>query len=242
VSKLAIFVEGLTEQLFAERLVRYIAGVRGVRVELRRTTGEVSERRRFRLLSVDPDVGQPHYVLIVDCSNDDLVNSRIREEYESLVRAGYSLIIGIRDVYPQPRADVPRIRRRITYGIRQIPIPVVGILGVMEVEAWFLAEHSQFGRLNPVAGVDCAMIHSWFRFDPSTDDMSDRPHPALDMSKVYFLAGVEYRKERAYLERAVNALDMDAICFTVPEKFPDLKLLVSSIDEFLFPAAPANGS
>ena len=34
-------------------------------------------------------------MMIVDCSNDELVNSRIREEYESLEHAGYALIIGI---------------------------------------------------------------------------------------------------------------------------------------------------
>lgn len=235
-SRLAIFVEGLTEQLFLERLVQHIAGPRNIRFELRRASGAVTDRRRLRLLrSVEPDEGQAHYVMIVDCSNDELVNSRIREEYESLRQAGYGLIIALRDVYPQPRADIPSIRRRQLYGLRTVPIPVVGILAVMEIEAWFLAEHSHFRRLNVDACVDCEMIRGWFGFDPGVDDMSLRPAPAVDMSRIYFLAGTEYRKRRDLLVRTVNLLDMDEMYFNLAARCPDFAQLISAIEGFLFP-------
>src|SRR5207245_5928485 len=119
--------------------------------------------------------------------------------------------------------------------LRTQPIPVVGVLAVMEVEAWFLAEHSHFQRVNPAAPVDCAMIRSWFSFDPSAEDMSMRPHPALDMSRVYFLAGVEYGKRRALLERAVNSLDLDEMYFNLSGPYQDLGLLIRSIEQFFFP-------
>lgn len=236
-SKIAIFTEGLTEQLFVEKLIAVIAGERNVRFELRRTSGEVSDRRRFRLLrSVSPDEGQAHYVLIVNCSNDELVNSRIREEYESLERAHYDLIIGIRDVYPQPREAIPILQKRLLYGLRTSPIPVVGILVVMEIEAWFLAEYTHFHRLNPGAGVTPALVRSWFGFDPETDDMALRDTPAYDMRRIYFLAATEYRKQRDLLERTVALLDVEGMCLSLVDRYPPFKLLVDSITTCLFPS------
>jgi len=236
-SKLAIFVEGLTEQLFVEKLINVIAGERNVRFELRRASGKVSDRRRWRLLrSVSPDQGEPHYVLIVDCSNDELVNSRIREEYDSLVRAGYVLIIGIRDVFPQLRADIPRIQRRLIYGLRTTPVPVVGVLVVMEIEAWFLAEYTHFHRLNPTAGMTPALVRGWFGFNPETDDMALRDHPALDMEKIYFIAARTYRKKIGSLRRTVNLLDVELMCLNLVARYPPLKLLVDTISNCLFPS------
>lgn len=236
-SKLAIFVEGLTEQLFVEKLVNVIAGERNVRFELRRASGAVSGRRCFRLLrSVPPDQGEPHYVLIVDCSNDELVNSRIREEYESLARERYTLIIGIRDVYPAARADIPRIQRRLTYGVRTVPVPVVGVLVIMEIEAWFLAEHTHFSRLNPTAGMTPALVRGWFGFNPETDDMALREHPAHDIEKIYFIAGTTYRKKIGPLRRTVRLLDVEMMCLNLVGRYPPLKLLVDTITNCLFPA------
>lgn len=62
---------------------------------------------------------------------------------------GYGGIIGIRDVYPAVlRADIQKLREGLKYRVKTNPIEVLFVLAVMEVEAWFLSEHSHFGRLD----------------------------------------------------------------------------------------------
>ncbi len=79
--RLAIFVEGETEQLFAERLVREMVGRRGLHVHLVQARGGVNTRRRTRIVQAVDDVN----VLIVDCSGDGGVLSRLLEEHRLLV-------------------------------------------------------------------------------------------------------------------------------------------------------------
>jgi hypothetical protein len=233
-SKLAIFVEGLAEQVFIEKLVKEIAGAHNVRFELRKASGAVSDRRRFRLLQAVPDdVGQEHYVLIVDCGNDELVNSRIREEYETLEREAYNLIIGLRDIYPLTRAEIPYIRRRQYFRIKTAPIPVVFVMAIMEIEAWFLAEHTHFERLH--ARLSSQIISGWLGFDPSVEDMEQRDRPALDMMVIYLLAGEEYKKKLASIRRTVNLLDYNEICLSMTARYAEIELLTSRITQCLFP-------
>ena len=57
--RLAVFVEGQTEQLFAERLIREIAGQANIRFELRSIRGGTNARRQTRLLqSIPADAGE----------------------------------------------------------------------------------------------------------------------------------------------------------------------------------------
>ena len=53
----------------------------------------------YTLNSVSAKRGEVHTV-IHDCGGDAAVKSRMMEEYPSLVKAGYSNIVCIRDVYP----------------------------------------------------------------------------------------------------------------------------------------------
>lgn len=46
-NKMAVFVEGCTEQLFVEKLVIEIAGRKNVQVELRKVRGGKTTRRRM---------------------------------------------------------------------------------------------------------------------------------------------------------------------------------------------------
>ena len=46
----------------------------------------------------------------------------------------------------------------------------------MEIEAWFLAEHTHFAKISPTITRDA--IFSALRFDPEKDDLQARPTPA----------------------------------------------------------------
>ena len=106
--KLALFVEGQTEQIFVEQLLQYIAGDHGINIEKRRGFGGRDQGRSFITLS-SPDGEAPFYILLVDSSNDGRVLSDIREEYEGLARQGYDKIIGLRDIYPHTHLSLIHI-------------------------------------------------------------------------------------------------------------------------------------
>ena len=169
--------------------------------------------------------------MIVDCGGDETVVSRIREEYDNLVAQGYEAIIGIRDVYPLPREDIPNLARRIPLNVKTKPIRVVFVLAIMEVEAWFLAEYTHFERIDPALTV--ASISANLGFDPSAGDMEQRPTPARDLHEAYRLVGFEYSKSRANVQRTVGVLDYARLYLDMPTRYPSLETLVSAVDRFL---------
>jgi len=231
--KLAVFVEGLTEQLFVDRFVTAIAGNHAVAIEHRQVTGKRNGGGWIRLLASAPTVGQKYFILIFDCSADNRVKSEIRDQYDSLVSAGYSAIIGIRDVFPDcSYADLPRLRAWLDYGMEEMkPIRVTFALGVMETETWFICEHTHFTRLD--ARLEPEYIAGNLGFDPSRDDIQQRPHPAADLDRAYRLVGLRYTKGRRCLQRTVGLLDYASLYLSVVERVPDLKALVQALDVFL---------
>jgi hypothetical protein len=99
----------------------------------------------------------------------------------------------------------------------------------MEVEAWFLAEHSHFARIDPA--ITLASIIANLNFDPSNDDLQLRPSPASDLHACYALAGKSYEKKTSQL--TINALDCASIYLELSEKFPHLVRLCEEISSFL---------
>jgi hypothetical protein len=232
--RLAIFVEGYTELLFVDRLVREIAEKRSLAVQHRKIRGGGRDGKipkRYVELLVPAEIDDvSHYVLIVDCGGEHLVGQRIREEHTSLDASGYEKIIGIRDIYPNfEKSDVPSIRRNMRYGVKTKLIPVQFVLSVMEIEAWFLSEYLHFPIID--SSITTSLIQSRLGFDPEVDDMTNRPNPASDMKAAYQLGGKVYEKGDA--QGTVSALDYDHVYMGLRERIPDLNDLLESIDHFL---------
>jgi len=215
--KLAVFVEGLTEQLFVDRFVTAIAGKHAVAIEQRKVTGKQNRAGWIRLWASAPTVGQKYFILIVDCSADNRVKSEIRDHYDLLVSSGYSAIIGIRDVFPGcAYADLPRLRARLEHGMKTKPVRVTFALGVMEIETWFISEHTHFMRLD--ASLTPEYISSKLGFDPSRDDIQKRPTPAADLDDAYHLVGFRYKKHRQCIQRTLDFLDYGSLYLNVIER------------------------
>jgi hypothetical protein len=239
-SKLAIFVEGQTEQIFVEKLIEEIAGAQNVKVIKYQATGGASCSRKLRRLDLEAARAEPaepakrYHVQIVDCSTESRVASDILENYESLVRSGFKTIIGIRDVYPMPRADLPKLRKRMTYRQPTRPVAVDNVLAVMEVEAWFLGEHLHFSQIG--SGIAIADIVSALGFDPSTGTMEDREHPAGDLDRIYRLGGRAYNKKSGTVQATVGALDYEHMYCVLRHRMESLGHLMDALDRFLGPA------
>lgn len=232
-NKRASFVEGQTEQLFVERLVLEVAGVKHVHVERRQAFGGRRHERRVRVLEANaPASNAKWFVLIVDCSADSRVKSDIIDQYSSLAAKGFTSVIGIRDVFPKiGRADIQKLRDGLKLGVKTKPIEVLFVLGVMEVEAWFISEYTHFERVDSRLSLDA--IKGAVGFDPRSDDIQLRDNPAEDLNAIYNLAGKAYDKRRDRVERTLGALDFATVYVEVAARLPDLTAFVQRLDGFL---------
>lgn len=231
-NKLAVFVEGQTEQIFAEKLVLFLGGDANVGVGIERVSGgrRGGPRRVVEITGTSEDEGHEFFVLIIDCGQDERVKSDILDRYDGLIAANFEQIIGIRDVFPYPRGDIERIREGFEFGLPNDPTKPLLILAIMEAEAWFLAEHTHFSRIHASLTID--RIRQEFGFDPVNDDMQMRDYPSKDLEDIYFLETINYHKTRDHVERIVNTLDFSIVQDEVSAKIDDLQNLVRLIQTF----------
>ncbi|MCH7702079.1 MAG: DUF4276 family protein [Planctomycetes bacterium] len=231
--KLAVFVEGQTEQLFVQRLVQEVAGHHNVEIELAKAShgGKSGLPRRFLLLQPPKPLGKQFFVLIVDSATDSRVASDIRDQYGSLVSAGYSLVLGLRDVYPELRSEIPRIRRAIDGVLPKGSVSVNVVLAIMEVEAWFLAEHTHFARLYP--GLTLEMANNAIGDDLQTLDVEDIAHPTETLNTIYQLVGRAYRKKKDQVSDIVKVLDYDHLYVELRNGITAFSSLCDHLDSFL---------
>jgi hypothetical protein len=229
--RLAIFVEGYTELVFVDKLLNEVAGSKNIIIEKRKIRGGSTVQRTMRqICATKQETDQKFYIQIFDCGGDDLVKNRILEEHENLTKKGYVKLIGLRDVRPQfSHAEIPRLEQGLRYKIKTNLAPVSFILSVLEIENWFLSEHTHFHLIEPSITVDA--IKAQLGFDPENDDMSQRLTPADDMNDCYQIGGEEYRKDNS--SRTAKKLDYAQVYFNLRGKIPYLDRLLSDIDEFL---------
>lgn len=120
---------------------------------------------------------------------------------------------------------------RLPLRLKTKPILVHFILAIMEIETWFLAEHKHFERIDN--RLTMAHIKAKVGFDPSTDDMEQRDHPAGDMNAIYQLVGKEYSKSMEVVQETVKVLDYARLYFELPDRYASLKQFVICFDTFL---------
>jgi hypothetical protein len=230
-NKLAIFVEGQTELLFMDRLLSEIANSNHLLVE---HFGALGKLRTFKMVR-SSQRGNPnaeHYVQIVDCHSDTTVKSYILERYPSLSNAGFWAAIGIRDVFPNNAyAQINSLRAGLANGMRQNPVRVEFILGVMEIESWFIAEHTHFERISPL--LTNTSITAAMGYNPITADLEQRPNPADDLHRIYGIAGMSYTKRRRDCERIIKNFDFALIYCELVNRFSDFRRLIQIINDFI---------
>jgi hypothetical protein len=215
-TKTAIFVEGQTEVIFIEKLLCEIFTACQLKIKILKLQGggASGQPRSYTTIKASAHNTQASYFfLIYDCTNDERVKSDIIEQFPTLTRAGYSNIIGIRDVYPN-HANIVKIRQRLYYGmsnnIRQVTKIV---LAVNETEAWFLADENHYNRIHPNLSVTNA--NSETRINVSVDSTEGIVHPAETLHKIYKHVGLSYldgktkRKTKTRVQRTVAALDFN---------------------------------
>ncbi|BBD54853.1 DUF4276 family protein [Planktothrix agardhii 1806] len=230
--KLAIFVEGQTEQIFVREFLKSFASQHSISIEEADMRGKKKIRTVTLIKHEPPNPETEFYILVYNSGSDEIVNSDMRELRSKLTNNGYEKIIGLRDLYPKNISEKATLERSFQSSLRNQPgIPIHLIFAVMEFEAWFLAEWTHFQKIDPRLTTD--FIQQEFGFNPEIDNMENRPHPAEDLDLIYQRVGRCYDKTKAQVEEIVSNLDFDFICLDVVNRVDQLKLFVKQITTFL---------
>ena len=230
--KIAIFVEGMTEQEFVVGLISSMIGNRKFEFELARQFGGIVE-----ISQKQPSESLEFYILVIDCCNDGQVKTQIIERYERLISSGYTAIFGLRDIYPSKKSEVPLIRKFLNAGIPVNKTTTIEIfLAEMEVEAWFIGEHSHFARLHNDLTIEF-IEENGFGITTKPSDTWD--HPASVLDSIYKLAKIRYtdnsgKKNKRRVQRTLRAISFNELNTNTRNRIPALNELITGIESALF--------
>lgn len=224
--KLAIFVEGITEQEFVIRLLTELAGNRNIAFEIHR-----QNKGHLTLVDLRSPLSPDIHVLVANCCNDAQVKSQIIDQYAKLKLAGYSLIVGLRDVYPLGHADIHKLEAGLKIGL-PIGTPAIRLhVAILEIEAWFLEELTHFARIDPSITLPTVISNG---FDYLNTRASDLSHPATILDDIYKSVGKRYSKKTRQIQRTVEALSYEDMYVNVSSKSPSFNKFLLSLEEGMF--------
>jgi hypothetical protein len=230
--RIAIFVEGLTEQILVRRMLESVMEKKGVAIQTVKITGGHNVRMSFTMMQaarVDRDTG--YYVLIYDCGGETNVKGYMMMQRQSLVDKGYTCIIGLRDVYPNfTQEEIPRLKKGLNFKVPQKGAVTRIFLAVMETDAWFLGEYTNLRKVSQ--NLTLEFIQKRLGFNPKTGNMESREQPAHDLKRVYRLVGHDYTKKRSKLNSIVAKLDFNFFTHRLANKMQSLGDFVYQLEDF----------
>ncbi len=230
--RIAIFVEGLTEQILVRRMLETVMDKKGVAVQTVKITGGHNIRMSFTVMhaaKIERNTG--YYVLIYDCGGETNVKGYLMMQRQSLVDKGYSCIIGLRDVYPNfSHEEIPKLKKGLNFKVPQKNAVTKIFLAVMETEAWFLGEYTHFRKVAQQLSPE--YIQKRLGFNPKQENMEERDKPADDLKRVYRLAGHDYTKKRSKLNSIVSKLDFNFFTRRLANKMQSLGEFVYQLEDF----------
>ena len=226
--KVAIFVEGQTEQLFMEKVIKEIMGMHGFSIKNYKFIGGKNYIRKALLLTTfKNNENIDFFFIIYDCGGDESVKSDICERIESLKYASFTHVIGLRDVFPE--TDINKIKHYLYYGLPAIKdISTNIILAINEIEAWFLAEETHYPKISKKLNIQ--IVNETASIDVSKDDTQVIICPSDTLKQIYIKGGTTYDKSKEKVERTVNYLDYDNLYFSVRKRNNSLNELLTCLD------------
>ena len=234
--RLAVFVEGMTEQLFIQKLLIEVAGRQNISIDLVEARGKGAARMvTLRGHSVSNTV---YYALVCDCGADNSVASDIGDNYAGLCNQGYELVLGLRDVHPEPDAKIPAIRSAIAKIMPTGTVLAHLVLAVREIEAWFLVEDGHYPAIHP--NLNAALILEKLGLDTASVAAESIATPADTLNLAYQLQGRAYKKSKKHVQRTVEALDYARLNTELSARVAALGELYKHVTSFFGSGVPAS--
>lgn len=232
--KLAVFVEGFTEQEFTIRLLTELAGKRGIDFEIQEQYAGTLSFVELRSLQPTEQHSQPIHVLVANCRTDNQVKSQIKDNYKSLSSQGYTLVVGLRDVYPLAHNEIQDLEDALLIGLPVGDLPIHLHLAIMEIEAWFLEEITHFPRIDPDIVPEVLVASG---FDHNSFRAHTLSHPTEILDTIYKTVGKRYAKKTRQIQRTVDALSYEELYVNTRHKAPSLEKFITSLEVGLFSTA-----
>ncbi|GHV02490.1 hypothetical protein FACS189485_03010 [Spirochaetia bacterium] len=230
--KVAIFVEGQTEQIFVLKLLSQIFTIGKYYTDIQSLTGKTGFRRIQAVKDNEAYFSNKnkewdYYFRVIDChggNEESTVKSDILEQLPRLTAEYFCSIIGIRDIYPL--TDAVRLQRNMV--VTDCPIPVSIILAVNEVEAWFLAEDNHYAHLSPELTIE--KVNKIAGIDVRYETTEAIPWPSDILRQIYRLIGINYTKKAWQAQVTSDALDYENLYLSVRNRNNSLNNLLECID------------
>lgn len=227
--KVAFFVEGYTEQEFIKKLLSEIFGNRNIQIEIKELKGGAKFPISVTTVQTPDDIDEAkYYLLIYNCGGDSSIKSYILDQRLGLASAGYSKIIGVRDIYPINRTDIHRLISGLKFKLPQKEIPISFVLSIMEIEAWFLSDEKHYEQID--ARLSNQFLIDNFSLNPKDYNTELIDSPANFLHKIYSSVGKAYSKKQASIDRTINSLDYANLYFVVQHRINSLKGLITEIE------------
>ena len=205
----AIFVEGLTEEIFVRQLIENYFGHDIIEIKTQRLIGK-------RLLyHFDAGKGE-NKCIIINCSNDERTLSCLKDNYLTMYRHGWDIFIGLRDIWPSANISNSEnmISKTLSYiGEMEKSELIKFHFAKMEIEAWFLVDYKLFKQIDKNLTVE--NILSTTKADlPNLDPELTFESPASFIKEMYLeLRGKSYQKHEYQIEEIVYNMDWLYLCF-----------------------------
>ena len=231
--RIAFFVEGQTEQIFINRLIKEVFGNKQINVIQKQFRGGANIPKQEIVRNSSFSRNPKYEVLIFDCGSDNSVKSEILDNISNLRQRGYEMIIGVRDLYPIPIDDLEKLEKGLRFLPNKLRVnaPYFDIvIAIHEIEAWFMAETNHFKKIDK--RLTGRFIKDRLGFDPYAINSESRVHPAKDLDNIYRLVGKSYTKKYNATVRVVNKLDFNRLRHQVRYDVGSLNRLLSVIDNF----------
>ena len=214
--KIAIFAEGLTEQIFVRYFLPLILGWEKVSFECYKLYADNMHPVPFEYPN---EYAEVHF-LIVNIANDEKVLSAVKDREEKLVQRGYEKIIALRDMYSEAYCD--RAGRMIndvvthdfisayrkTIQEMSNPSKIKMCFAIMEFEAWFLGMYNIFERLDPALCISYIEEQLGFNLS-SIDPQTEFFKPADIVDNILKLVGKRYDKTEHTIESICSKISLN---------------------------------
>jgi hypothetical protein len=229
--KIAFFVEGYTEQIFVEKLLIAIFAEKDIAIDVNRMKGGKNIPISItNIKSSKITVDTKYFVLIYNCGGDSNIKSYILERRNDLLNAGYVKIIGLRDIYPDfTRSEIHQLKYGLNYRLPQKDIKIEFIISIMEIESWFLAEHTHYPKIHPELTVASIKDKVGIDFSDFNTELLDTP--ATMLNDIYQIEGESYDKSAQSITRTINSLNYEDLYFETRKRINCLDELIKSFEE-----------
>lgn len=236
--KIAVFVEGLTEQIFICKFLLELGKKHNIEIKIQSLTGGAKSSSRVieditTITTFDKQRDQKFYFLIRNSNTDSRVKSDMIDGFKSLEKSGFQKIIGLRDTFPTDKQDISKLMRFESIGFPNDSIPYNLLYAIAEIESWFISEESHFEKIDET--LTLSFIQKSLNIDLVNIDIEEIEHPAELLNNIYQLAGLAYRKKERHFHRTIDALDFDLLISNCIQKSSYLKSFVDEFSELMSP-------